>query len=70
MPTDFAKTREGQLTIPRGHVEEIAGADGGGDVDERITVKLGVWISNTKSRRAKLTDDQLAQLADLGLHWA
>jgi hypothetical protein len=35
-----------------------------------VPVKLGVWISNTKSRRAKLTQDQLAQLAGLGLDWA
>lgn len=33
-------------------------------------VKLGVFLSNTKSRRAKLTADKLRQLADLGLEWA
>ncbi|MFC9916542.1 hypothetical protein, partial [Streptomyces sp. NPDC127197] len=33
-------------------------------------VKLGVFLSNTKSRRAKLTADKLQQLADLGLEWA
>jgi hypothetical protein len=59
------KARTGSVTVPRGHVEELAGTD-----DEAGTlVKLGVWISNTKSRRAKLTADQLAQLADLGLDW-
>ncbi|MFB7747530.1 helicase, partial [Streptomyces sp. NPDC056132] len=31
---------------------------------------LGVWISNTKSRRAKLTMEQLAALAALGMDWA
>ncbi|WTE90432.1 helicase [Streptomyces sp. NBC_01614] len=33
-------------------------------------MKLGVFLSNTKSRRAKLTADKLRQLADLGLEWA
>ncbi|MFJ7189564.1 hypothetical protein [Streptomyces bacillaris] len=32
-------------------------------------VKLGVFLSNTKSRRTKLTVDKLAVLADLGLDW-
>lgn len=35
-----------------------------------MIVKLGVWVSNTKSRRDKLTADQLQRLADLGLEWA
>ncbi|MGW3513732.1 hypothetical protein [Streptomyces sp. NPDC000994] len=30
----------------------------------------GVFLSNTKTRRAKLTADRLQTLADLGLHWA
>ncbi|MCF2434316.1 helicase associated domain-containing protein [Streptomyces thinghirensis] len=33
-------------------------------------MKLGVWISNTKMRRDKLTVEQLAALAELGLEWA
>ncbi|MFC8175242.1 hypothetical protein [Streptomyces sp. NPDC057325] len=33
-------------------------------------VKLGVFLSNTKTRRAKLTVDKLAALASLGLEWA
>ncbi|WP_374214015.1 helicase, partial [Streptomyces sp. A3M-1-3] len=30
----------------------------------------GVWVSNTKSRRDKLTQEQLAALAELGVEWA
>ncbi|GAP47059.1 helicase-associated [Streptomyces azureus] len=30
-------------------------------------VKLGVFLANTKPRRAKLTADKLQRLADLGL---
>ncbi|WP_329362893.1 helicase [Streptomyces sp. NBC_01483] len=33
-------------------------------------VRLGVWITNTRTRRAKLTTDKLTVLADLGLEWA
>ncbi|MFI6690096.1 helicase [Streptomyces sp. NPDC050485] len=28
-----------------------------------------MWITNTKTRRGKLTDPQRAQLAELGLDW-
>ncbi|WP_428985512.1 helicase associated domain-containing protein [Streptomyces globosus] len=59
--------REGtHRPVPRAHEEEIA-VEG---ETEPIVVKLGVWISNTKSRRDKLTTDQLAALAKLGVDWA
>ncbi|MGJ7021333.1 superfamily II DNA or RNA helicase [Streptomyces griseorubens] len=57
--------REGaHRPVPRGHAEEIA-VDG-----EPVAVKLGVWISNTKSRRNKLTQEQLDALRELGVEWA
>jgi superfamily II DNA or RNA helicase len=59
--------REGaDQPVPRGHTEQIA-VDG---ETEPVTVKLGVWISNTKSRRDKLTQDQLDALRELGMEWA
>ncbi|MFI7414054.1 Helicase associated domain protein [Streptomyces sp. NPDC049627] len=59
--------REGaDRPVPRGHAEEI-GVDG---ETEPVVVKLGVWVSNTKARRDKLTADQLAALAELGVDWA
>ncbi|MFF4508384.1 Helicase associated domain protein [Streptomyces sp. NPDC001401] len=58
------KEREGHLTVPRGHVETIV-IDG-----QEHAIKLGVFLSNTKSRRAKLTAEKLQALADLGLNWA
>ncbi|MFE3645490.1 Helicase associated domain protein [Streptomyces sp. NPDC059169] len=59
--------REGaHRPVPRGAVVEIA-VDG---ETEPMTVKLGVWISNTKSRRDRLDADQLAALAELGVDWA
>jgi hypothetical protein len=58
--------REGaHRPVPRGHSEQIT-IDG---ETEPVTVKLGVWISNTKSRRDKLTQDQLNALRELGMQW-
>ncbi|CAM5456290.1 hypothetical protein STENM327S_08137 [Streptomyces tendae] len=42
--------KEGQRPVPRGAVVEVA-VDGEA---EPVPVKLGVWLSNTKSRRDKL----------------
>ncbi|MFJ6752072.1 helicase associated domain-containing protein [Streptomyces sp. NPDC091266] len=58
------KDREGHVTVPRAHVETVV-VD-----DQEHTVKLGVFLSNTKTRRAKLTPDRLQRLANLGLEWA
>ena len=37
---------------------------------EPVAVKLGVWVSNTKQRRDKLTAEQLDALRELGMEWA
>ncbi|MFD6231629.1 Helicase associated domain protein [Streptomyces sp. NPDC060232] len=59
--------REGtHRPVPRGHAEEIA-VDG---ETEPVIVKLGVWVSNIKSRRDKLTQEQLNALRKLGVAWA
>ncbi|MGN2363999.1 Helicase associated domain protein [Streptomyces luridiscabiei] len=59
--------REGvNRPVPRGQ-SEIISVDGGA---EPAVVKLGVWISNTKSRKDRLNADQLAALANLGIDWA
>ncbi|MER5501880.1 Helicase associated domain protein [Streptomyces sp. NPDC002561] len=56
--------KEGQRPVPRSTVVEIT-VD-----DETVPVKLGVWLSNTKTRRDKLTAEQRAALAALGMGWA
>ncbi|MFH9296475.1 Helicase associated domain protein [Streptomyces sp. NPDC017520] len=58
------KARTGSLVVPRAHTETIM-VDGDGH-----PVKLGVFLSNSKSRRGKLTAGKLAALADLGVEWA
>ncbi|MDX3697601.1 Helicase associated domain protein [Streptomyces europaeiscabiei] len=59
--------REGaHRPVPRGHAEEIT-VDGD---TKPVVVKLGVWVSNTKSRRDKLAQEQLDALRELGVEWA
>ncbi|MFF0009817.1 Helicase associated domain protein, partial [Streptomyces tibetensis] len=58
--------REGaDRPVPRGASEQITV-----DETEPVVVKLGVWVSNTKSRRDKLTAEQLDALRKLGIDWA
>ncbi|MER5974517.1 Helicase associated domain protein [Streptomyces sp. NPDC002055] len=58
------KNREGHVKVPRAHTETVV-VD-----DQEHPIKLGVFLSNTRSRRGKLTTDALRQLAGLGLEWA
>jgi hypothetical protein len=59
--------REGaDRPVPRGHGEKIT-IDGQA---EPVVVKLGVWVSNTRSRRDKFTAEQLHALRKLGMGWA
>jgi superfamily II DNA or RNA helicase len=58
--------REGDRPVPRGAVVEVE-VDG---ETEPVPVRLGVWISNTKSRRDRLDADQLDALRHLGMEWA
>ncbi|MGW8558122.1 Helicase associated domain protein [Streptomyces tubercidicus] len=54
--------REGTLAgVPRGHAEEV--------VHQGVThvVKLGVWLSNQRSRAAALAPERVAVLAELGV---
>ncbi|MFE7762852.1 Helicase associated domain protein [Streptomyces sp. NPDC057438] len=53
--------REGQKPVPRKAVETLP--DG-------TETKLGIWYSNTKTRRDKLTQEQLNALRELGVEWA
>ncbi|GHB29911.1 DEAD/DEAH box helicase [Streptomyces chryseus] len=55
------KARVGSVKVPRAHVERL---------EDGSEVKLGVFLSNSKSRRDKLTADKLQALAALGLEWA
>ncbi|WP_406510595.1 helicase associated domain-containing protein [Streptomyces sp. NBC_00212] len=57
--------REGSGSpVPRSHVEPVVVQS------EHHEVKLGIWISNTKTRRTKLSAVQRAMLTELGVDWA
>lgn len=58
--------REGQRPVPRGTIVYVA-VEGEA---EPVPVRLGVWITNTKQRRDKLSPEQLAALRELGVGWA
>ncbi|MBT2493907.1 helicase associated domain-containing protein [Streptomyces sp. ISL-96] len=54
--------REARTVVPRGHTEVLEGCG--------TPVRLGVWLSNQRNRRDRLSEQQLAALAELGLDWA
>lgn len=58
------KHREGHVKVPRAHTETVV-VD-----DQEHAVKLNVFLSNTKSRRGKLTEAQRVALWELGMEWA
>ncbi|MFG3489987.1 helicase associated domain-containing protein [Streptomyces sp. NPDC047972] len=49
----------GHLEVPHRHVEEVDG-------DEQA---LGVFIANSRSRRARLAPERIAELSELGMPW-
>ncbi|MFF8883317.1 DEAD/DEAH box helicase [Streptomyces flaveolus] len=59
--------REGaHRPVPRAHAEQITvGGEAG-----PVSVRLGVWVSNTRARRDRLTGEQLQALRELGVEWA
>ncbi|MFF5789734.1 helicase associated domain-containing protein [Streptomyces sp. NPDC012693] len=56
--------REGEPTVKRTHREKIV-ID-----DQEHDLALGIWYSNQKQRRDKLTREQLDALLELGVEWA
>ncbi|MEV0416482.1 Helicase associated domain protein [Streptomyces sp. NPDC050448] len=52
--------REGHLNIPRPHIETLDGTE----------IKLGVWISNQRSRRGNLPPQRIEALDGLGMRWS
>ncbi|MFE4694862.1 helicase associated domain-containing protein, partial [Streptomyces sp. NPDC056749] len=64
--TQWVEREGADRPVPRKHSEQLAVDGEAGPV----TVKLGVWISNTKTRRDRLTQEQLDALQELGVAWA
>lgn len=64
--TQWVERESTHRPVPRGALVEIT-VDG---QTEPIIVKLGVWVSNTKTRHDKLTAEQQDALRKLGFNWA
>jgi len=58
------RERVGHLEVPRGHVETVVAADGWPE-----DVRLGVWVTTTRSRRAKLPAERIEALDAIGMRW-
>ncbi|MYW04790.1 DEAD/DEAH box helicase [Streptomyces sp. SID3343] len=58
------RAREGHLEVPRKHTETVTGPNGAGE-----DVKLGVWVTNTRTRHDKLPAERVAALDELGMRW-
>ncbi|MEU0940968.1 helicase associated domain-containing protein, partial [Embleya sp. NPDC005971] len=64
------REREGDLDVPRAHVETVAvetaaGVEGGGAVE----VRLGKWVNNQRTRRSSLNEERVRLLTELGMRW-
>ncbi|WP_345654958.1 helicase associated domain-containing protein [Streptomyces tremellae] len=57
-PSRSTEPAQGSVKVPRAHAELL---------EDRAEVRLGVWIMNQKTRRAKLATDKLPALAAPGL---
>ncbi|MET9933218.1 MULTISPECIES: helicase associated domain-containing protein [unclassified Streptomyces] len=58
--------------MPRKHVETVAlGGDSEGECRERreVSLKLGAWIGNQRTRAATLTPERIEQLSRIGMRW-
>ena len=58
------RQREGHLDVPRGHKEPIVLDDG---TTEKIS--LGLFIANSRTRRATIPAERAARLSELGMRW-
>ncbi|WP_328911654.1 MULTISPECIES: Helicase associated domain protein [unclassified Streptomyces] len=58
------REREGHLTVPRKHKEPLELADG-----TTIEIGLGMFIANSRSRRADIPAARAERLAELGMRW-
>ncbi|WP_439794853.1 helicase associated domain-containing protein [Streptomyces agglomeratus] len=63
--------REGHLQVPRKHIETIVRDGGDGEDQEQrdVSLKLGAWVGNQRSRAATLTPERIEQLSQIGMRW-
>ncbi|MFJ9808953.1 helicase associated domain-containing protein [Streptomyces sp. NPDC101158] len=60
--------REGHLQVPRKWVERIIVGEDQEQREER-ELRLGAWVSNQRSRAARLTPERREQLSTIAMRW-
>ena len=67
------RAREGHLDVPRKHQEQLLLDDAGAaDPDTEaagVTVALGLFIANSRARRASIPAERAARPTELGMRW-
>ena len=58
------REREGHLNVPRGHKETIVLDDGSTDL-----IGLGLFLANSRRRKAHIPPTRAARLTELGIRW-
>ncbi|MFE3206176.1 helicase associated domain-containing protein [Embleya sp. NPDC059237] len=58
------RARVGHLEVPRAHVESVVAFDGWPE-----DVRLGVWVTTSGSRRARLSAERVAEMDASGMRW-
>ncbi|MFJ8158790.1 helicase associated domain-containing protein [Streptomyces sp. NPDC094468] len=54
------RAREGYLNVPRTHTETVDGSE----------LALGVFIANSRTRKARLAPERIEELSALGMRWS
>ncbi|MFJ4598083.1 MULTISPECIES: Helicase associated domain protein [unclassified Kitasatospora] len=62
------REREGHLNVPRKHKEPLV-LDDGTDDGTTVQISLGLFIANSRSRRADIPAERAARLTELGMRW-
>jgi superfamily II DNA or RNA helicase len=71
------RKREGNLDVPRSHKEQLLLNDGGesesesnnGGKPQVVTVALGLFIANSRARKATIPTERANRLTKLGMRW-
>lgn len=58
------RAREGHLNVPRKHKEQLVLADG-----STVQIGLGLFVDNSRRRRADIPTARAARLTELGMRW-
>ena len=58
------RAREGHLNVPRGHKEKLALDDG-----STVEISLGLFITNSRTRKASIPRERAQALTEVGMRW-